>query len=227
MAQKPQRTALNPCEVLSSIPNIAASLRNDFLPIATIAEIPPENVDAFLMEFAGHFSFNFHWKGRYDGTRQNYETTIGNFRAAINKLLRAVNRMEKCGITDPFDDFYNSIVEERWPERYDGRAHPSLSDLKRELDIFLSAANFLSSDELPKRGEGRTKIFLGHIWLTADKFGGKLTYDNHSNCGTLTEVIAFLRNNRLGPPIEDLSPATLNRLRPRQSVTRSREQTDF
>jgi hypothetical protein len=59
---------------------------------------------------------------------------------------------------------------------------------------------------------------LKTIWLAAEKFGGRLTYDKHLKCGTLTEVIVELRADVAFFGAIDfwtkLSPSTLDRLRP-------------
>ena len=81
--------------------------------------------------------------------------------------------------------------------------------------------NFWPTRELPKRGENRTKILLRNIWLAAKKFGGRLTYDKHTERGTLVEVIKFFHMPVMAKRLQTpriwtvLSPSTLDRLRPR------------
>jgi hypothetical protein len=61
-----------------------------------------------------------------------------------------------------------------------------LDGLKHELTALVSRFQYLSTEELPKRGKNRTKILLKNIWATAEKHGGRLTYDKHAERGTLT-----------------------------------------
>jgi hypothetical protein len=181
-------------------------IRGMFLRVAEIAAIPPENVDAFLMELGGPVSHVFIFESELvaDNFRNQRKAAINDLVNATSKMIDAIERVQKYeqpSYADPNDAMFAGILRLK-----------SLADLKQKLAALHENATHFSTSELPKRGENRTKIFLRDVWASVEKFGGRLTYDKHSERGTLTEVIAFF-DGMSG--WTKLSPSTLDRLRPR------------
>lgn len=212
----------------------------EFLGVALIAEIPPENVDEFLTEVVMYVNAHESSVAK-DAVRRQRRIAVNNLINATSRMIHAIEVVEKY--TKPGIH----VIEN--PERYtkSGAVKPayakeemvrtgetffheflglgefkstfgSLADIKTKLTALHDIAGNLSTTNLPKRRENRTTnrtaILLKNIWANARKFGGDLTYDLKSDRGTLVEVIEFLRNE-LGLVLEDLSPSTLERQRPR------------
>ena len=188
------------------------ALRAKFLPIAIIAEIPPGNVDEFLMEV---WDYDRIFDAQVEGNRcrDQRRPAINGFMNAADRMIYAIERVqkyEKTEITEAADVVFAANF--RLKGAYHPQGRPSLADIKRELtDLRDWAELFLM--EFPKRGRNSTKQFLGNIWATAEKFGGGLTYDKKLERGTLTKVIEFFKDM---DGWTKLSPSTLDRLRPRR-----------
>jgi hypothetical protein len=201
----------------------AANLRAHYLEIAIIAAIPPDNVDAYLEELVDHlFTFNL----ELDDDRSRHllgSIAIDELATAARKMISAIDKVQKTNKNLKAQQTTHFV-------RYlPGLGRGSYEELQDSLKKFLRNYEFgFSKAKLPKkRGGSRTQILLKNIWLTTRKFGGDLTYDKHSERGTLTEVIKYLQQHfalHADPEVDDpkprigtdLSPSQLDRLRPRR-----------
>jgi hypothetical protein len=207
-------------------PDDVGCLFEDFSPLAIIAAIPPDNVDAFLREVYDHVYCTFKGGLEIDSFRRQRKLAINNLVTATGRMIRAIECVQRCLPADPeamsqADAWFLiqlCMHEVEKDERlgHDHQDPEPLDSLKRELTALLGRVQFLSAEGLPKRGRTRTNVLLQNIWLTAKKFGGRLTYDKRSESGTLVEVKEFLHKvPGLAHLLTDLSPSTLDRLRPR------------
>jgi hypothetical protein len=185
-------------------------VRKQLLPVAVIASIPSDNIDAFLKELAGHVA-NFEIESESDSLRSKHRIAINGLITATARMIGAIEHVQKYKETETMELFFYCLSTD--PDATSrGVLREWLPYLKRQLTLLQGQVKPFLTSELPKRGENRAKILLKHIWLTAWKFGGDLTYNKHANPGkrgTLEEVIEYFRM-----PRENLSPSSLDRLRP-------------
>jgi hypothetical protein len=191
-----------------------ARQHGNFEPVARMAGIPPDNKDAFIADVA-LATVDFRSAQHFDRLVKQRRLAINEFVKALAKFLCAIERMrkyEKTELTDIINDlaFHTCFG---LGERFHAEAGlTSLADIQHELTGIQRSAIVVTASELPKVREGATQIFLKNIWAAAHKHGGKLTYNKHSHRGSLTEVIRFCGTME---GWQDLSPSTLDRLRPR------------
>lgn len=194
-------------------------VRETYLPVAVLANIPDANVDAFLRELA-RLVTSFQAMSGVDHGRRKHKAAINEFRAATARLLRAIERLERHELSATVDTLYNVYLRGQWPERYQAGTNSPLDDCKREIKVLGVTAGFLSAEEVPGGGKNtRQKKLVSRIWQMPEEYGGSLTYDKHGDggagSGTLAEVLAFLKAGMPSFAWTDLSPSTIERLRPK------------
>jgi hypothetical protein len=184
----------------------------DFLPVALIAEIPPCNVEAFLDQVASGYFLEFKHSSEKDSIRRDRQFAVHKLMLATRNMLAAIEYLERQIKINPSDD---AKADKTLGFYLSGRM--DLGALHSELARLYGSVKSLSANELPKRGESRSRTLLKNIWHCAEKkYGGKLTYYKHGNggkgAGTLTEIIEFFSD--LSGWVTP-SPDVLDRLRPR------------
>ena len=136
------------------------ALRAKFLPIAIIAEIPPGNVDEFLMEV---WDYDRIFDAQVEGNRcrDQRRPAINGFMNAADRMIYAIERVqkyEKTEITEAADVVFAANF--RLKGAYHPQGRPSLADIKRELtDLRDSGRAFL--DGIPEARQKQHKAIPG------------------------------------------------------------------
>lgn len=197
-------------------------LREKYLPVARLAKIPPKNFLAFAKELDSHVD-NFEDRSITDDNRTKLNMQVNELTKA-ERMILAIEKLEKREERD--DLSIGSPIDISFSLQTGG---VRLEDLKRELSVLRSIAKFYSAEHVPKQKENRTKILIQKVWLTAEKYGGELTFNKHGNggkgSGTLINSLDLLydhmaqdQSRQPYPTISrtKLSPSTIDRLRPRR-----------
>ena len=203
-----------------------------YLPIARYAKIPATKTGGFLYN-VNTAVMVFEWQSKTDDDRRKLEAAINKVKTGTNGLLRALERLEKHKDGSAMLDCFFFCVprlnkrsirwsKTQWDSYFGGRwadVMPEggpLGECRRQIELLGKAAKRASIKELPKGVRNRTRTLMAQIWELAEHAGGELSYDKNANTGTMADVIAFLRE-RMPPRFwKNLSPSTIERLRPKR-----------
>lgn len=216
VAREAQRQALKDAYGITPAENTkhydAAFLRWELGQLALIAEIPPNNLNAFLADVADCV-YMLEAMLEVDRIVEERRPAISEFVKASGRMLRAIDGIQKYEKTEPepgdvgshfsmWFGLYANVLPTQPP------IGQSLASIKRALAYLHDKTKDLLTSK-PKSGERRTTICLRGIYEAAKKHGGKLTYDKKTGRGNLTEVMEFLSELE---GWQDLSPSTLDRI---------------
>jgi hypothetical protein len=194
--RKAQRERLLAAYAAKPVGSHDAYRRREYQPIAAIAEIPPETLDAFIADLS-HEVAEFEIETDLDGLRTGCKAAVGELITASARTIRAIEYVQKIAKQKGVEVEVNFWM----------MTSASLDSVKHDLASLQRSARDLSAAELPGRGEDRTAELIKNIWKLAKKHGGRLTYSDKSDSGTITEVIACLGVKRMKPrAIERLRP---------------------
>lgn len=184
-------------------------MADPYLPIAKSAKIPAAKIRWFLSSVNRAVML---FEGAYDDDRRKLKAATHKVKIGTSALLRALEYLDgHQGGSAMLDRFLR--VEQM---HHGDRVMPegALGECRVQIELLGKAA--ASIEELPKGVRNRTRRLIAAIWELAEQCGGKLSYDKNANTGTMADVIAFLRE-RMPPRFwKNLSPSTIERLRPKR-----------
>lgn len=199
-----------------------------FLPIAQYAKIPAARTGGFLLEFYWAVQLSG-WHSRIDDERRKFKAAINEVMTAINTLVCALDYLDKRDGSAMLDCFLNIQIPRdsrrtHWSKRqrdlFFWGLYPAvmpeggpLAEYKRQLAFLEKAAQQVSVQRLPKRGEHRPKRLIKSVLELVKRHGGNLSYDKNSNSGDLANVVSFLRAELPSKSWKGLSPSTVQRLK--------------
>ena len=214
---------------------------DSYLPIAKCAKIPAAKTGGFLYNVSEAVLL-FESLSKLDDDRRKLKPAINKVKLGTNGLLRALKHLDghsggsamlDCLFvrTRRMDQLFGVKQKDhrdpRWSKKqwdfyHDGRwadVMPEggpLGECRAQIELLGKAAKRASIEELPKNARNRTRTLIAQIWVLAEHAGGKLKYDKNNNTGSMADVIAFLRKRTPARFWTNLSPSTIERLRPKR-----------
>jgi hypothetical protein len=157
------------------------------------------------------------WSWADTRRRESNKDAIRRVETACNALLRSLETLVKENGAVHLEAAFAEAKYLDDPEKsfWSDEKH-SLDDFIHLLEFLKKAAEAVSINSVPNKSESRAKILMQEVIRAVDKLGGHLEYNKNKHSGSLAEIYDWLRARAPAGTWENISPASLDRLRLRK-----------